>query len=174
MRITPGVAAFLLLPALLTPARAAGQIPESRVLATGIGAVAGVAGGGYVTLSVVVAESRRGHYVHDPKDLLGWRSLPVLGGAAIGGSLGFYSPERLEGAILYGAGGLGAGALLGLGVGSLVWKGREGKWAGAAIGAGIGLVLGNLYGVMNPPGALTTEDDLAAGAGVPLYIRIAF
>ena len=157
--------------AMLLHSDAAAQNAESRLLATAGGAVAGVAGGGYVALSVIVAEARVGKYVHDFKDILGWRSLPVIAGAAIGGGLGFYSPARLEGAIVYGFAGWVAGGIAGMGVGSALWRGAEGNWAGAAMGAGIGLVIGNVIGIFSPPYLLVSEEE-AGGAGVPIMIRI--
>jgi hypothetical protein len=162
----------LLLALALAPATAAAQDPQSRILATSIGAVAGFAGGGYVTLTVIVAESRAGRYVHDVDDLFGWRAAPVLLGAAAGAGLGFFSPERLQGAVVYGAGGLALGALIGLGIGSAVWDPPEGRWAGAAIGAGIGLVIGNAIGVLRPLNLFTEGEDGARSSGVPIMIRI--
>lgn len=172
MRLCTGL---LLALGLIVPSPAAAQEPEpqSRVLSTGLGAVAGLAGGGYVTLTVIVAESRRGNYVHDIDDVLGWRSAPVLIGTLAGAGLGFYSPERLQGAVVYGAGGLALGALVGLGVGSAIWDPPEGRWAGAAIGAGVGLVLGNAIGVLRPLNLFTEGgDDGAQAAGIPVMIRI--
>lgn len=168
---------LLLAAALLAPAAARAQEgdaePQSRALGTALGALAGVAGGGYVTVTVIVAEARAGRYVHDIDDILGWRSAPVLLGAALGAGLGFYSPDRLQGAVVYGAGGLALGALAGLGIGSLIWEPPEGRWAGAAIGAGIGLVIGNAIGVFRPLNLFTEDDDDApATAGVPVTFRI--
>ncbi|HEX6135835.1 MAG TPA: hypothetical protein VFZ24_17810 [Longimicrobiales bacterium] len=164
---------LLLTLALLAPAQLRAQEPQSRVLATSLGLLAGAAGGGYLTVSVVVLEARFGRYVEDLDDILGWRSAPFLVGAALGAGLGFYSPERLQGAVVWGAAGLGAGALLGGVVGTSIWNPPEGRWAGAAIGAGIGLVIGNTIGVMNPMNLFTEgEDATAATAGVPITIRI--
>ena len=148
------------------------QDPRSRVLATAGGAVAGVAGGGYIALSVIVAEARVGRYVHDMKDILGWRSMPVIGGALLGGSLGFYSPERLQGAIVYGAAGWVVGGLAGMGVGSALWTGAEGNWAGAAMGAGVGLIIGNVIGILMPPEFVLGDLEEGESAGVPIMIRI--
>lgn len=165
--------AVLLALALLAPAPLEAQDPQSRVLATTLGAVVGFAGGGYITLTVIVAESRYGRYVHDVEDVLGWRTAPVLIGAVAGAGLGFYSPERLQGAVVFGAAGLAAGALAGLAVGSAIWDPPEGRWAGAAIGAGIGLVLGNVIGVLNPLNLFTEgEDEDRQSPGVPIAIRI--
>jgi hypothetical protein len=157
---------FVLLIALLLPAPAVAQDDaESRVVPTALGAVAGVAGGGYLALSLIVAEARVGRYVHDIEDVLGWRSAPVLIGAATGAALGFYSPPRLEGAILYGVAGLGAGAVVGWGIGSIWGQTPEARWAGAAIGAGVGLAAGNVVGMLRPP-------NPDGGGVIPFFIRI--
>lgn len=156
------------------PAGAAAQRLESRLAATGVGAVAGVAGGGYISLSIIVAESRVGRYVHDFRDVLGWRSVPVIAGGAIGAGVGAISPRRLEAAILYGAIGLGAGALAGIGVGSVFWEPPEGRWAGAAIGAGVGLMVGNMLGILYPYRAADGGDDNTGSAGIPLMVRVSF
>lgn len=160
---------ILLLCAAAAPA--AGQDIEDRILPVMVGGTAGVIGGGYVALSVVVLEARMGRYIHDSKDFFGWRSIPVLAGGGLGAGLGAYSPERLKQAIIYGYGGMAAGGLLGLGVGLLIWPQPEGKWAGAAIGAGVGLVAGYLTGAITA----SDEEDLgrsSAREGVPVGIRI--
>lgn len=162
-----GVAALLLLAA--GPAQ--GQNVEDRILPVLIGGGAGVIGGGYVALSVVVLEARFGDYIHDFEDLFGWRSLPVFVGGGMGAGLGAYSPERLKQAILWGYGGMAAGALLGGGIGWLIWDPPEGKWAGAAIGAGVGLAIGYVTGALTA----SAEDDLGRGSlqeGIPIGIRI--
>jgi hypothetical protein len=162
------------------------QQPESRLLPAAVGGVTGVAAGGYIAISLIVAEARMGRYIHDSSDILGWRSLPVVSGAIIGTTLGALSPRRLESAILFGAFGLGAGTALGLGIGSLVWDPPEGRWAGAAIGAGVGLVAGNIFGMLTPlretdePGiffsayAAGRPSRAAPGRAVPLIVQVRF
>lgn len=163
---------LLTLTFLLAAAPARGQIlPENRALATLIGAGAGMAGGTFMSVSIVVLESRFGRYVHDVDDVLGWRTLPAVSGVVIGGSLGLYTPDRLEASLLYGIGGLFVGGALGSGIGALSIDGPEGKWAGAAIGAGVGLAVGTIAGIMYPR---TDDDDRGADAGVPLSFRITF
>jgi hypothetical protein len=168
------VAAGLSLTAGVPAAR--GQALESRLVATPLGAVAGVAGGGYIALSIIVAEARMGRYVHDLDDILGWRSAPVVIGAATGAGLGFFSPERLEAAAVYGAAGVGLGALVGLAIGSAVWSPPEGRWAGAAIGAGVGLIVGNTIGVLKPYRSYDDDDPPGSngGAGLPIMLRVTF
>jgi hypothetical protein len=104
----------------------------------------------------------------------------VIAGAAIGGSLGAYSPRRLEAAVVYGAAGLGLGGLAGFGIGSIIWSPPEGRWAGAAIGAGVGLAVGNLIGALSPYRAAEEDGDGAGAAGapraagIPIMVRIPF
>lgn len=150
------------------------QSVQDRILPGAVGGFAGVVGGGYVALSVVVAEARAGTYLHDFNELFGWRGLPVIAGGALGVGLGVYSPERLKQAILYGFGGMAIGGGVGAGLGQLIWTGPEGKWAGLAIGAGAGLVAGYLTGAITA----SSEDDIGGGgggsarSGLPLMIRI--
>jgi len=154
--------------ATASPLRA--QNAEDRVLPALAGGVAGVAGGGYVALSVVVAQARAGNYLHDFQELFGWRSLPVIAGGAVGTGLGIYSPERLKRAILWGFGGMAVGGAVGLGVGQLAWRGPEGKWAGAAIGAGAGLVVAYIAGALT---AGSSEDiGSADAAAVPIVFTV--
>jgi len=94
----------------------------------------------------------------------------VIAGGAVGTGLGIYSPERLERAILWGFGGMAVGGAVGLGVGQLVWRGPEGKWAGAAIGAGAGLVVAYIAGALT---AGSSEDiGSADAAAVPIVFTV--
>ncbi|HEX2167602.1 MAG TPA: glycine zipper 2TM domain-containing protein [Longimicrobiales bacterium] len=165
---------LLLVLALLVPASLPAQDPQSRALATSLGGLAGMAAGGYLTVSVVVLEARFGRYIHDVDDVLGWRAAPLLIGSVAGAGLGLYSPERLQGAVIYGAAGLGLGALAGLALGSQIWEPPEGRWAGAAIGAGFGLIIGNTIGIFNPVNIFTDPDGgtPVETTGVPIVFRI--
>jgi hypothetical protein len=164
----------LLVAAAVTATAAApvsAQRVEERVLPALVGGAAGVAGGGYVALSVVVAQARAGNYLHEFQELFGWRSLPVIAGGAMGTALGVYSPARLERAILWGFGGMAAGGALGLGVGQLIWRAPEGKWAGMAIGAGAGLALAYVAGAIT---ATNSEDLGGSGESAGLVIPLGF
>lgn len=130
---------------------------DAQFAAGAVGAVGGVGAGGYVTLAVVVLRAQYGHYLHDAEDLLGWHSVPVILGAAVGTSVGVWHADRMVTGFAYGAGGALAGAGLGYLVGPQIWKRPEGKWAGAAIGAGAGMAVGYFFGVFNP------REDIAPG-----------
>jgi hypothetical protein len=143
-----------------------------QVLSGAVGAFAGVTSGGYVTLAVVVARAQYGHYLHDAQDLLGWQSVPVLLGAAVGGAVGVWDADRMMTGWTYGAGGTLVGGTIGYLVGPLIWKRPEGKWAGAAIGAGAGMAAGYFIGVFNPrsdftPGFLKSDKSV-----VPISITL--
>src|SRR5690606_5848627 len=113
--------AMLLAAVLLAPGGLQAQEPQSRALATTIGGLAGMGAGAYLTVSVVVLEARFGRYVHDIDDVIGWRAAPILLGGVAGAGLGLYSPERLQGVVVYGAAGLAAGALTGMLLGNQIW-----------------------------------------------------
>jgi hypothetical protein len=160
---------WVLLAALLLGSGTLRAQDGERLLTAAGGGMLGVAGGGYVALSIIVAESRAGRYIHDFDDVFGWRSLPVIAGGTLGTALGIYSPERLRRAVLFGFGGLAAGGVLGFGLGQLIWEGPEGKWAGAAIGAGAGLAIAYIVGALTASG----DDDIGQGnISVPVLIRV--
>jgi hypothetical protein len=149
---------------------------QSQLITTGLGGFAGLTAGGYVSLSVVVARSRRGNYVYAINDVLGWGSVPILVGAGTGATLGYLDPPRLLRTVIGGT----AGTLLGMGTGLLigraVWEPPEGKWAGAAIGAGAGLVLGSVAGILWPGGKGDENGTKTspAAAGVPIGVTLRF
>lgn len=137
---------------VLALALAAGSTrPAQAQVWTGLlGGAAGVAAGGYITLATVVTRAQFGHYLHEPKQILGWNSAPVLISAATGAALGYTAPDRLGTGTVYGVGGALAGGTAGFIIGKVVSNRPEGKWAGGAIGAGIGMTLGFAVGVLNP------------------------
>jgi uncharacterized membrane protein YccC len=157
----------VILAATLSNARPA----DAQFLSGAVGGIAGIGAGGYVTLAVVVLRAQYGHYLHDAEDLLGWHSLPVILGAAVGTSVGVWDADRMVTGFAYGAGGALVGGAVGYLVGPLLWKRPEGKWAGAAIGAGAGMAAGYFLGVFNP------RENIAPGflreaSVVPISLKI--
>ena len=143
---------------------------QGTVASAAIGAVAGAGSGGYIALTVIVAESRAGKYLHSYTDALGWRSAPVLIGAATGGVLGFTNPEHLWRTVAYGTVGTVAGVGIGVVVGKIVWDGPEAKWAGGAIGSGIGMAIGSCLGVFLP----LNHDNKTGAAQTALRVPITY
>lgn len=166
----------------MAPAAATSAHAQSNIPAALAGGIAGAGSGGYIAISVIVAESRGGKYMHSYKDALGWRSAPVLIGGVTGVVLGATSPDRLWRTIVYGGAGSLAGTGVGIVAGKLLWDGPEAKWAGGAIGAGIGMAIGSSLGVFLP---LHKKSDTtvpvtqsvrmrARETGVPLSFTIRF
>jgi hypothetical protein len=144
---------------------------QSNIPAALVGGVAGAGSGGYIAISVIVAESRAGKYLHSYKDALGWRSSPVLIGGVTGIVVGATQPDRLWRTVGYGSIGTVAGMGVGVVVGKIVWDGPEAKWAGGAIGAGLGMAVGSSLGLFLP--MHKKKSDAAAvpveAVRVPLY-----
>ncbi len=149
-------------------------LSAQRLVAPALGGVAGAASGGFLTLTIVVAESRAGHYLHDPKDLFGWQSAPVLIGGGTGVALGFLDPGRLVRTVIGGTAGTLLGVATGLVIGRVVWEPPEGKWAGGAIGSGVGLVAGCVIGILWPAPESNNKDSAVARMQVPLGITLHF
>jgi hypothetical protein len=156
---------------------AAGTQPPARVSAqvlSGIvGTAAGVAGGGYITLGIVVARAQFGHYLHDYYDLFDWKSLPIIIGAGTGLGLGVWQPDRLWSGLLVGSVGTAAGVGVGYIVGDLISERPEGKWAGAAIGGSVGLTIGALFGVLRVQQRIIPE-EVSSASVVPIGFRVRF
>lgn len=171
--IRAGVIAVTMAAALL-PANLFAQT-EKNIPAALLGAAAGAGSGGYIAISVIVAESRTGKYMHSYKDALGWRSAPVLIGSVGGVILGLTDPDRLWRTVFYGSAGTLGGVGLGAAVGQMIWDGPEAKWAGGAIGAGLGMAIGSTLGVFLPMG--DNDDELPEelrDRGIPITFRIRF
>lgn len=145
-----------------------------NLLAGAAGGVAGMAAGGYLALSLTVAEARAGRYLTSMDEFLGWRSAPVLIGGATGAGVGLFDPDRLGRSALYGSIGTAAGLGAGLVIGPLIWPGREGRWAGAAIGAGIGMVIGSNYGMFFAKGSKDDNDDSKQQSSIPVTFTYRF
>ena len=155
---------------LWQPSKASSQ----SVLGGAAGGVAGVAAGGYLSLSIAVAEARAGRYLTGMDEFLGWRSAPVIIGGATGAAVGFFDPDRLERTAIYGSAGTLGGIGLGLLVGPAIWPEPEGKWAGAAIGAGVGLVIGSNYGLFFAKGKSGKPDAESKTLSVPIVFTYRF
>jgi hypothetical protein len=160
------VGAAVLLGSVSRPAR-------GQILSGAVGAAAGTAAGGYLTLSFIVARAQTGHYLHDFHDLYGWTSAPVLIGAATGTALGIWSPPRLWTSVMFGTGGAVVGIPIGMFIGTKLSDRPEAKWAGGAIGAGAGMTLGFLFGVFSPQEKLVPK-PLRSAAVVPVAFSIHF
>jgi hypothetical protein len=158
---------------LLAPRAGAAQDPQNRVLPAAVGVVGGVAAGGYLAVAIVVLESRFGRYLHDEKDILGWRSVPVVAGALVGGGLGFVDPDRLYRTMFLGAAGVGVGVAVGVALGDILGGTPEARWAGGAMAGGAGLMIGNLLGILLPADTGPGKVNVAQ-ARVPLMVRIPF
>lgn len=123
---------------------------QAQLWTAAAGGVAGTLSGGYISLSVVVTRAQFGHYLHEPKDFLGWTSLPVLIGGPTGAALGMWAPDRLGTGFVYGSAATLAGGTAGFVLGWLISNRPEGKWAGGAIGGGLGMAIGSTLGVLKP------------------------
>ena len=161
-RLKAAALAFLAMTSIAgaqTGVHAQGNIPAALV-----GGVAGAGSGGYIAISVIVAESRAGKYLHSYKDALGIRSAPVLIGGITGVVLGATDPDRLWRTVGYGSIGTVAGMGIGVAVGKAVWDGPEAKWAGGAIGAGLGMAIGSSLGLLLPMKKNSDDNAVAAAA----------
>lgn len=146
---------------------------DAQILTGAIGAVAGTATGGYITLSLIVLRAQTGHYLHDMHDLFSWTSLPVLIGAGTGTTVGIADPDRLWTGMVYGTAGTIAGTGIGYIVGRRMTDRPEGKWAGAAIGAGVGMTIGSLWGTFFPNRKILPE-EIRSTSSVPIGFTIRF
>ena len=130
------------------------QRADAQLWTAALGGLAGTVSGGYLSVGIVVTRAQFGHYLHEPKDILGWNSAPVLIGGTVGAALGMWEPDRLGTGAVYGAIGTLTGGTIGFAIGNSVSKRPEGKWAGGAIGAGLGMAIGTTLGVLMPNPAL--------------------
>lgn len=144
-----------------------------NLLAGAAGGAAGVAAGGYLSLTVAVAEARAGRYLTSMEEFLGWRSAPVLIGGATGAALGLFDPARLQRTVIYGGAGMAAGLAAGLMLGPIFWDGPEARWAGGAIGVGAGMVVGTNYGLFFSK-AKKEDSDESDGVVLPIILTWRF
>jgi hypothetical protein len=167
--------ALVILLALEAPLGTQAEAQEAQILPALIGGAAGLAAGGYVAIGIVTAQARRGRYLYDSEDALGWHATPILVGPSIGFLIGLLDENRLRRTVIGG----GAGAVVGTGVGWLAglhfWAPPEGKWAGAVIGGAAGLLAGSLAGALWPES--DRDGGASGGAGsrtVPIRIVVPF
>ncbi|HUP18691.1 MAG TPA: hypothetical protein VM778_01925 [Gemmatimonadota bacterium] len=165
------VTTLALVAALGAPARAGAQDIEEAggsILSAAIGATAGLVGGGYANVAVVVLKARVGHYQHDFKETFGWESTPILVGGGLGFAIGFWDDDRLWPWIIGGATGLATGAGAGYLFGSYRWGDSESRWANAAIGAAIGMAVGSTAALF----LAGSDDDDPATTATAASIRV--
>lgn len=163
------VATLALTAALAVPAQARAQDIEEAggsLLSAAIGTGAGIVGGGYANLALVVLKARTGHYQHTLMEAFGWESIPILVGGGVGFSIGFWDEDLLWPWVLGGVTGLGVGGGAGYLVGALVWGDSESRWANAVIGAAVGMAVGSTAALF------LAGDDEEDGTSAPSAVRI--
>lgn len=152
----------------LIPRPAAGQEVGRAAIGGGLGVLGGVG----VTTALVVARAKlQNRYVHEPGDLIHWKSAPLILGPAAGVAFGLAGEEALRGSVVGSVSGLVAGTAVGAGLGWLLSDDPEWRWAGGAMGGGFGMTIGGLAG-----GVLGWIDqekrDVAPAAPVRLMLRV--
>ena len=155
---------------LPTAAPAQEEIVEEvggSALSAALGAGAGLVGGAYANVAVVVLKARTGHYQHSFVEAFGWESIPIAAGAGTGFAIGFWDEEHLWPGI--GGGALGFGAGLGAGDlwGRLRWDDSESRWAHAAIGAAVGMAVGSTAALI----ASASDSGDGHGGSEPTALR---
>ncbi|HUG39432.1 MAG TPA: glycine zipper 2TM domain-containing protein, partial [Longimicrobiales bacterium] len=169
--------ASLAVAAMAAPAPARAQDLEEAggsILSAGIGTTAGLVGGAYANLALIVLKARLGHYQHSFTEAFGWESIPILAGGGVGLAIGLWDEDRLWPWILGGTAGFAAGAVAGYLLGSVAWGDPESRWANAAIGAALGIAIGSTTAYFL---ARSDDDDPAApeAASVVLpLVRVRF
>lgn len=169
------VAKLVVVAALAAPAPVAAQGVEEAggtILSAGIGTTAGLVGGAYANLAIVVLKARMGHYKHSFEEAFGWESIPILAGGGVGLSIGLWDQDLLWRWVLGGATGWAAGAGAGYVVGSVLWGDSESRWANAAIGAALGMAAGSTAALLLRGG---DDDDTAVPSGMDIaVVRLRF
>lgn len=107
------------------------------------GLILGLVLGLVVSLAIVVYEARVQHrYVESTSDVIGWRALPIPGGALGGAVAGWSAPVLLAAASAGGIAGGGMGAVVGAVAGGALSDRRSGPWAGGIWGSALGVLIG--------------------------------
>jgi len=128
---------------------------SAQAVPAAYGLVTGTVSGIYVSTAIFVAKARTGAYIYSLDDALAprWELIPVaimpIGSLVVGLDDG----QRLANSVRWAAAGFATGAVVGLGLGTLLRAdGGEGQWAGAIIGSAAGLLAGTLYGLVSYDG----------------------
>jgi hypothetical protein len=113
------------------------------VVAT-LATIGGAVMGFIVTLAIVVARARYGHYIFAMEDLMAfrWELLPIPIGAAAGWRLAYKRPHAVAWATVAAFVSMLLGIVAGALLGPLIWGDNAGHWAGGVIFGAIGLVAG--------------------------------
>lgn len=131
------------------------------------GLITGTLGGIYVTTGIFVTKARMGSFIYSLEDALAprWELIPVVVMPVGSVVVGLDDGQRLANGIKWASAGFAAGAVVGLGVGTLLREtGAESQWAGAIIGSAAGLLAGSIYGALS-----YDEEAGSGGAGFPLF-----
>jgi hypothetical protein len=117
---------------------------RAQVLPAAAGAVGGFFAGTFVTTGVVVLEARLGRYIYGLDELVAVRPevLPIVIFPVVGAVVGATSPHTLRRAGFGALVGTAGGAVIGTGLGQLIWSTSEGRWAGGIIGGATGMLAG--------------------------------
>jgi hypothetical protein len=144
----------------------------AQLLSTTLGFAGGLIGGVHVTTGIFVFKSRViGWNMHTAEDVLSIQgeTLPVLIGPVAGALLGYYSPDRLGDAATWGGVGLLGGAIIGAGVGHVVWGHTEGRWSGGTVGSAAGLAIGAVLGALLSGSGEPDENREATAAPMLMF-----
>jgi hypothetical protein len=154
----------------MSPSTASSQ---STVAKSAGGAAAGFVAGTYGMMAIYVTKARFGRYLFSFDDALAVRPewIPVVAGPITGAWLGQRSGTALGRSLGWGGLGFAGGALVGTGVGHLIWKNDEGRWAGAIIGSALGLLVGSVWGAHD---GLQESPGPLGPSGPALQVRIPF
>jgi hypothetical protein len=162
-RRSPAYIVALLVAALLVPSTPA----AAQELEGAAGAALGVGAGTLVTLAIITGKARAGDYVHSPHDV-NWELIPIVGGGAVGGLLGYNQPERLWRSVYWGVGGFAGGLVVGATLGQVIWQSEEGAWAGGIIGSAAGMLAGWAIGASTWEGEGEGTPAPVAAVRIPL------
>jgi hypothetical protein len=160
------VCALVLL--LLAPRPASAQLRRAVV-----GGALGTAGGVATTFSIVVARARfERAYLESPGDLVHWESIPIIAGPTAGVVFALAGEDVLEGGIRGSVAGLLIGTGTGVGLGALLSREPEWRWAGGVIGGGLGVSFGGFLGAVLSWLGITGGSSSAAPVRIPIAVTL--